>query len=90
MVKDVEFRVYSGILAEHSPVLKNLLAEPGHPLRSVPMPGGLEAQCPVVPLTDSPEDLRHLLRAYMPTEESTRCTSTDLYLSQAHPLNPFL
>ena len=70
VARDVEFRVYAGLLANHSPVFKEILARP-HPTRSLPMSGGENVLCPVVTLTDSPEDLRHLLRAYMPTSDIT-------------------
>ena len=62
----VEFRVYGGILAEHSSVFKDLLAKHDHPVRPViSMPGRIKVPCAVVSLEDSPEDLRYLLRAYM-------------------------
>ena len=67
VARDVEFRVYAGILAEVSPVLKDLFAKPDHPARTVSMPGELTIPCRVVQLTDSPEDLRYILRVYMPT-----------------------
>ena len=70
VARDVEFRVYSGILAHHSPVLKDLFAQP-HLFRIVPMLGGKDMRCPVVHLSDSPSDLRHILRLYMPKGENT-------------------
>lgn len=60
---DVEFRVYQGVLAVLSPVFKALFAERDHELRDVPLGGNQTFQCPVVRVTDSPEDLRHLLRS---------------------------
>ena len=67
VAKDVQFRVYEGLLADHSPVLRDLFAKPGHPVRSfrsrVEKP---KVRCPIVTLSDSPEDLRHMLRMYMP------------------------
>ena len=66
VARDVEFRVYGGLLADHSPVLRNLFARPGHPVRSVTKPGQPEFLCPVISLEDSPEDLRHVLRVYIP------------------------
>ncbi|KAM5536763.1 hypothetical protein V8D89_009573 [Ganoderma adspersum] len=57
-----EFRVYEGLLARLSPVFWDLFAE-GHELRIVRMRGGQTFSCPVVDVSDTPEDLRHLLRA---------------------------
>ena len=61
----IEFRIYSGLLAAHSPVFRDLLAKP-NPTRSDPSDGTYGARCPIVHLSDSPEDLRHLLRACFP------------------------
>ncbi|KAI9061913.1 hypothetical protein FKP32DRAFT_1575116 [Trametes sanguinea] len=61
IARNVEFRIYKGILAEHSPVFKDMFSFPQPP--SAP---NTEPQCPVVHLSDSPEDLRHVLRVYMP------------------------
>lgn len=63
---DVEFRVYKGILAKHSPVFEDMfsLPQPSDPTSSA---SPAQDVCPVVHLSDSPEDLRHVLRAYMPT-----------------------
>lgn len=60
---NAEFRVYQGVLAGLSPVFKALFAERDHELRKVPLGGNQTFQCPVVRVTDPPEDLRHLLRA---------------------------
>ncbi len=68
VARDVEFRVYSGILASHSPVFKDKFAE-DHPTRNVSMNGKFDIPCPVVQLSDSPEDLRHLLRVYVPRSD---------------------
>ena len=63
----VEFRVYRGVLAGLSSVFKDLFAE-HHALREVCMniQGVPTFPCPVVQVSDSPEDLRHLLRACFP------------------------
>ncbi|OBZ69624.1 Molybdenum cofactor sulfurase [Grifola frondosa] len=54
---NVAFRVYQGLLSEQSSVFTDLFA--------IPQPAGAESidGCPVVRLSDSPEDLRHLLLA---------------------------
>ena len=70
VARDVEFRVYSGILASHSPVFRDLFAQ-DHPTCNVSMNGKYDIPCPVVQLSDSPEELRHLLRAYMPALEGS-------------------
>ncbi|KAL1938258.1 hypothetical protein VTO73DRAFT_11709 [Trametes versicolor] len=63
LAHDVEFRVYKGLLAEHSPVFKDMFSLPQPPS---PVTAPSEDACPVVHLSDSPEDLRHILRVYMP------------------------
>ena len=63
---DVEFRVYAGLLSARSPVLKVIFEQRDYPHRKVSMPDGSSFRCAVVSLPESPEDLRHLLRAYMP------------------------
>ncbi|TBU38342.1 hypothetical protein BD309DRAFT_874578 [Dichomitus squalens] len=57
----IEFRVYKGLLAAYSPVLKDLFARK-HPFRDVPSGDRHDIPCPVVRVSDSPDDLRHLLR----------------------------
>lgn len=70
VARDVEFRVYRGILADHSPVFDDMFSLP-QPTPSTPPylgtpTGSTTDVCPLVHLTDSPEDLRHLLRVCMP------------------------
>nr|VWP01312.1 Malate synthase (EC [Ganoderma boninense] len=62
VARDTEFRVYEGLLAGLSPVFRGLFAE-SHELRILPMRGGQTLSCPIVGVSDSPEDLRHLFRA---------------------------
>lgn len=57
---DVEFRVYKGILSEASAVFRDMFSFPQPP--APPTADG----CPIVHLSDSPEDLRHVLRVYTP------------------------
>ena len=66
IAQTVEFRVFKGILADVSPVFKDML--------SLPQPADAETShgCAVVHVTDSPGDLRHILRVYMPKTEP-RC-----------------
>ncbi|KAI1785127.1 hypothetical protein LXA43DRAFT_900417 [Ganoderma leucocontextum] len=61
VARNVEFRIYKGLLVHHSPVFRDMLSLPQPP-------DSLEADsppCSVVPLSDSPEDLRYVLRVYM-------------------------
>ncbi|RPD75421.1 hypothetical protein L226DRAFT_485561 [Lentinus tigrinus ALCF2SS1-7] len=59
------FKVYKGLLAAQSPVFADMVAtatpDPEHSLEG----------CPVVHLSDSPEDMRHFLRALLP--KTHRC-----------------
>ncbi|OJT09464.1 hypothetical protein TRAPUB_14067 [Trametes pubescens] len=67
---DVEFRVYKGILSEHSPVFRDMFSLPQPPVvASSPSSSDDDSTCPVVHLSDSSEDLRHVLRAYMPRSD---------------------
>ena len=61
IARDIEFRVYKGLLANLSPVFKNLFAA-RHSLRRVSVDEQQTLACPVVRVSDSPEDVRRLLR----------------------------
>lgn len=65
----VEFRVYKGVLASHSPVFKDVFSLP-QPQAALPSTPPSDEPCPVVHLPDSPGDLRHVLRVYMPKGDS--------------------
>ena len=58
---DTAFRVYRGLLAAQSSVLAELF-------NSIPSSTGqnIYEGCPMVPLSDSPEELRHFLRVLFP------------------------
>ena len=63
---DVEFRVYKGPLIASSPVFKTMLSLP-QPDGVAPQPHCVcKYQPAVVQLSESPEDIRHLLRALVP------------------------
>lgn len=66
VAQDVEFRVYKGLLAEHSPVFRDMFSLPQLLPASEPVVTLSEDACPIVYLSDSAEDLRHVLHAYMP------------------------
>ncbi|KAI1795360.1 hypothetical protein LXA43DRAFT_1178816 [Ganoderma leucocontextum] len=55
VAQGLEFRVYKGLLTDHSPIFKSMFSAP-------PSPDMMESDCPVSHLTDSSEDLRHILR----------------------------
>ena len=66
---NVEFRVYRGPLATHSPVFRDMLALP-QPLSSQSTSSAYDTSnpsslCPTVHVTDSPVDLRYFLRAFV-------------------------
>ncbi|PIL26266.1 hypothetical protein GSI_12022 [Ganoderma sinense ZZ0214-1] len=58
---DIEFRFYKGLLASVSPVFKQLFAD-CRAVRTVRMDQEQTFSCPVVRVSDSPEDLRYVLR----------------------------
>ena len=58
VAEDVEFKLYRGPLIAHSLVFKDML--------SLPQPPDRDESCPVIPLYDSPNDLRHVLRVFVP------------------------
>ncbi|TFK81135.1 hypothetical protein K466DRAFT_558289 [Polyporus arcularius HHB13444] len=59
---NVKFRVYRGLLAQHSPLFTEAL--------SLPQPTSNSKPCPIITLHDSPEDWRHLLRLLLPRKLS--------------------
>ena len=59
---DTEFRVYKGVLAKLSTVFKTLFADRGHAVRNVSIDEGQVISCPIVHISDSPQDMRCLLR----------------------------
>ncbi|EIW56904.1 uncharacterized protein TRAVEDRAFT_77609, partial [Trametes versicolor FP-101664 SS1] len=63
IARDVEFRVFKGILAKHSPLFGDMFSlPPGPPPESSQGTAAAAESCPVVHLSDSPEDFRHVLR----------------------------
>lgn len=64
---NVEFRVYKGLLTRHSPVFRDMFAPPQPPVASSStLFKSADTLCPVVHLSDTPKDLRHILRVFMP------------------------
>ncbi|KAH9856096.1 hypothetical protein C2E23DRAFT_502992 [Lenzites betulinus] len=71
VARNVEFRVYQGILSDHSPVFKDMFSLPQPDDASPSGEPSTGDRCPVVHLSDSPEDLRHILRFYMPRSHTS-------------------
>lgn len=70
IARTVEFRVYRGILANHSTVFADMFTLPQPASSSTLLEHARQAEeCPFVVLDDSPEDLRHVLRAVLPTTQ---------------------
>ncbi len=61
VARDVAFRVYRGLLAEQSTVLGDLATASSEDVYETLFDG-----CPIVRLSDSPQDLTHLLRILLP------------------------
>ncbi|TFK81977.1 hypothetical protein K466DRAFT_501158 [Polyporus arcularius HHB13444] len=72
---DTRFRVFKGILADLSPVFRDMFSIP-HP--RVNTSSSKAAQlCPVVHVSDPPEELRYLLRVCFPKTGASRYLSPD-------------
>lgn len=82
LARDVKFRVYKGILADHSPVFKDMF--------SLPQPPGSVESCPTVRITDSPEDLRHVLRVYIRGTSCLNSGDPSIYADGRWLYSPFL
>ncbi|RDX49020.1 hypothetical protein OH76DRAFT_1313454, partial [Lentinus brumalis] len=65
--RDVEFRVYKRVLADHSIVFADMFTFPQPASQAT----AVSESCPNVCLDDSPEDLRHVLRALFPRKGAT-------------------
>ena len=63
VARNVGFRVFRSLLAAQSPVLADMFSNPSRKIE------GSSEGCPVVHLSDSPEDLRHLLRILVPSTQ---------------------
>ena len=64
VAQDTAFRVFRGLLAEHSTVFADMFAT-SSPASEETLDG-----CPVVRLSDSSHDLAHLLRVVVPTKDT--------------------
>ena len=65
VAEDVEFRIYKSVLAEHSPFFAQMFTLPQPDTPAAP-----HASCPVVELSDNPEDLRHVFHALLPRKNA--------------------
>lgn len=70
VARDVGYRIYKGLLADCSPVLKNMFSTPQTHAASSSAADLTHDVCPVVHVSDSPEDFRYILRFYMPRTDS--------------------
>ncbi len=66
---NIEFRVYKGVLAAHSPVFADMFSLPQPQPTSVSQSLEEPQCCPVVSVNDSPEDLRLVLKAILPNKD---------------------
>ena len=66
--ENVAFKVYRGLLAEHSSVFRSML-DVGQGRHN---PADVVEGCPVVPLSDSPNDLRGLFRIIFPLQKNLK------------------
>ena len=65
VTRDVAFRIYRGLLAAQSKVFEDMFAS------AAPTTDETLEGCPVVRLSDSPEDLMRLLRVLLPKTKRT-------------------
>ncbi|KAM5537294.1 hypothetical protein V8D89_009024 [Ganoderma adspersum] len=79
VAKNVEFRFYRALLTDRSPIfnLKAKFADK-HPTRPLHIDDQTSFPCPIVHLMDSPEDLRHILWAYVSGKQTS-------FLGEAEP-----
>ena len=78
VTSNVEFKVFRGILMDHSPIFKDML--------SLPQPSSCDpSSIPVVPVDDSPQDLRHVFGAIMPKSNSMKYVQASMYLRYPYP-----
>lgn len=73
IARDIEFCVFKGILAKHSPLFRDMfsLPPPSRPLGSLQSHAAVADTCSTVHLSDSPEDFGHILRVCMPETNLT-------------------
>ncbi|KAI0640934.1 hypothetical protein C8Q79DRAFT_920679 [Trametes meyenii] len=76
IARTVSFRVYKGLLAEHSAVFRSMF----HIAQGTQAASEQADGCPVVPLDDSPGDLRHLFRIIFPLNSGVRLNKADATL----------
>lgn len=68
LVRNAGFKVYKGLLAEHSAVFRGMfVVAQGEQAAAEQLDG-----CPVVPLDDSPDDIRQLFRLIYPMNSNIK------------------
>ncbi|KAI0742439.1 hypothetical protein C8Q80DRAFT_1108932, partial [Daedaleopsis nitida] len=86
---DVEFRIYKGLLAVHSPIFSDMFNLPQPTPTTTPDNTHDPTQPAVVHMTDSPEDLRHILRACMPRPDSRFVSTTTREKPDFHAISAY-
>ncbi len=67
VARNVEFRVYKGILSIHSPIFAKMFTLPQPEDAATATATSEQSQLQECPLYDSPEDLRHVFRVMIPS-----------------------
>ncbi|KAI0753671.1 hypothetical protein C8Q74DRAFT_1373636 [Fomes fomentarius] len=86
MARNVQFKVYRGILSAHSLVFADMFS---FPQPTAPSSENVDG-CPVVHLVDSPEDLRHVLRAMIPRNGFVHVNSNSPPAYTYHELSAYI
>ncbi|KAI0640921.1 hypothetical protein C8Q79DRAFT_1003993 [Trametes meyenii] len=82
---NVEFRVFKGILADHSPVMRDMFSLPQPPSES--SQAATASFCPVVDVSDAPEDIRHILRPFSRNKLSYHIISAAIRLGHKYQMS---
>ncbi|PIL26278.1 hypothetical protein GSI_12034 [Ganoderma sinense ZZ0214-1] len=87
--KDVQFRVYRGLLADSSPIFKAIF-DATAVAAAVPIDEHQAIACPVVLLTHSPEDLRHIPREYFSRKQPSFFNDHDVPEPSFHQILAYI
>ena len=78
--ENVAFKVYRGLLAEHSSVFRSML-DIG---QAIPNPAEMVDGCHVIPLYDSPNDIRGIFRLIYPLSTTLQYVSPQNWIHGGH------